>query len=91
VIHATLATAGLHGVLTIEQLPSEQHQELLLADYLAWALFQKYERGDQEGYDIIRDRIVIEDVTRLRSLLSSAINAETAWRPGSRFSPFKTE
>jgi hypothetical protein len=82
VIHVTLTTAGLPAILTIEQLPSDQHQELLLADYLAWALFQKYERGDREGYDIVRDRIVVEDVIRWRSLLSSAKNAETAWRPG---------
>ena len=90
-IQSAIAAANLNAVLTVEQVSSEQHQELLLADYLAWALFQKYERGDREGYDFVRDRIAVEDVIKWRSLLSSVQNAETAWRPGGRFSPFETE
>lgn len=52
----------MSAVVTIEQVASEQRREVLLADYLAWVIFHKYERGDLTGYDIIRDRIAVEEM-----------------------------
>lgn len=66
-ISNAVAVAGLNAVLTIEQVPSEQRQELLLADYLAWAVFRKYERGDETAYTLIKSRLV-EEVLDWRQL-----------------------
>jgi len=90
-IQSAIASAGLNAVLTIEQVSSEQHRELLLADYLAWAVFQKYEQGDVAGYSIVQERIVVEEVVGWRAALLPARDEKTAWRPGGRFSPFETE
>lgn len=70
-ISNAVAVAGLNAVLTIEQVPSEQRQELLLADYLAWAVFRKYERGDETAYRLIASRLVEEDMLDWRQLLET--------------------
>jgi len=51
-------------VVIIRQEDSVAHKELQAADYIAWALFQKYEHGDSRFYDIIAGRIVTEEVVR---------------------------
>jgi hypothetical protein len=33
-------------------------------DAVVWSLGQKYERGDDELYNIIRDKIIIEEVLK---------------------------
>ena len=87
---AAIALAGLNTVLSIEQVPSEQRPELLLAHYVAWAVFQKCERGNPTGYDIVRARIVVGDVAGWQAVVW-AENKETAWHPEGRYSPFETE
>lgn len=37
--------------------PSSEHKGLQLADYCAYAVSQKYERGNTEWYEMIRERI----------------------------------
>jgi hypothetical protein len=41
-----------------------RRKELQAADYVAWAFFQKYERGDSRFYRIIAAKIVTEEVVR---------------------------
>jgi hypothetical protein len=53
---------GPQAVLVLQQVESRQEQALQVADAVAWSLFQKYERGDEMCYDILRSHIVIEDV-----------------------------
>lgn len=49
-------------VLVIEHADSARERAIQAADAVAWSLFQKYERGDEELYEIIRERIVVEEV-----------------------------
>lgn len=51
-----------HEVLIIRQEDSVARKELQAADFVAWAIFQKYERGDNRFYNIIAHRIVAEKV-----------------------------
>ena len=51
-----------HEVLIIRQEDSIARKELQAADFVAWAIFQKYERGDNRFYDIIAHRLVVEEV-----------------------------
>ncbi len=54
--------SGLPGTVVCEYAASEQEQAIQIADAVAWAIFQKYERGDETFYQIIRDRIIVEAV-----------------------------
>jgi hypothetical protein len=59
--------ADLHQeVVIIRQEDSIACKELQATDYVAWAFFQKYERGDSSFYEIIADRVVIEEVISRR-------------------------
>jgi len=89
-IQLQIAASGLNAILTIEQAPSEQRKELLLADYLAWAVFQKYERKCLEGYQIVSSRIDCEEIGRWNEVMFP-MDEKTAWHPGGRLSPFETE
>ena len=51
-----------HEVLIMRQEDSIARKELQAADFVAWAIFQKYERGDNRFYDIIAHRLVVEEV-----------------------------
>lgn len=51
-------------VVLIRQESSYIHKELQAVDAIAWAFFQKYERGDPRYYDIIADKIIAEEVIR---------------------------
>jgi hypothetical protein len=44
----------------IQQLEARTCQELQIADAVAWAIFQKYSRGDAGLYKIIKGKIVVE-------------------------------
>jgi hypothetical protein len=49
-------------VLVLEQSESQREKALQLVDAVAWSIFQKYERGDTTLYDILRGKIVVEEV-----------------------------
>ena len=49
-------------VVLIRQENSMNRKELQAADAVAWAIFQKYERGKHSFYDIISSRIVLEEL-----------------------------
>ncbi len=57
--------AGLpQEVVLIRQEDSRHRKGLQAVDHVAWAIFQKYEAGDDRFYNIIRDKIVVEEVIR---------------------------
>jgi hypothetical protein len=49
-------------VVIIRQEDSIGHKELQAADYVAWALFQKHEHGDDRFYQLIASRVIVEEV-----------------------------
>ena len=50
------------GDVAIEQLGSRARPELQVVDYVAWAIRRKYAVGEWQYYDIIKSRIIVEDV-----------------------------
>jgi len=89
-IETALSSFSERVIVTLEQADSKTRQELLIADYAAWAVFQKYERNDSAASEIIARRIVLEQTTTQRTLLGER-NKKTVWHPGGGFSPFETE
>lgn len=62
------ATAGVHQeVVIIRQEDSLTCKLLQATDFVTWAIFEKYERGDGHFYDLITGRILVEKHIR-RSL-----------------------
>ncbi len=53
---------GPSSVVVLQQVESRQEKALQVADAVVWSIFQKYERGDEMLYDIVRERIVFEEV-----------------------------
>lgn len=53
----TQRAVSVGGFLTVDQLTERQRGELELADAVAWAVFQKYNRSRGEFYEIIRRKI----------------------------------
>jgi hypothetical protein len=49
-------------VVLIRQLNSQAQRGLQAADFVAWAFFQKYERGDYRYFDVLASRVVQEDL-----------------------------
>ena len=49
-------------ILLIRQEDSVKHKGLQAVDFIAWAFFQKYERGDDRFYQLIVESIDQEDV-----------------------------
>ena len=49
-------------VVLIRQEDSQRVRELQAADFIAWALYQKYERGNDRFYRLIASRIVDEEL-----------------------------
>jgi len=49
-------------MILIRQEDSQHVRELQAADFVAWALYQKYEHGNDSFYQLIASRIVSEDV-----------------------------
>lgn len=39
---------------------SHENKSLQAVDFISWAIFRKYERGDEKYYDIIKKKIVME-------------------------------
>ncbi|MBM3299215.1 MAG: DUF3800 domain-containing protein [Deltaproteobacteria bacterium] len=57
--------AGLpQEVVLIRQEDSRSQKGLQAVDHVAWAIFQKYEAGDNRFYSVIKDKIVVEEVVR---------------------------
>jgi len=57
--------AGLpQEVVLIRQEDSRNRKELQAVDHVAWAIFQKYEAGNDHFYNILKDKIVMEEVIR---------------------------
>ena len=52
------------GLIRVEQSDSVQEKGIQAADAVVWSLGQKYERGDDELYNIIKDKIIVEEVLR---------------------------
>lgn len=50
--------------ILIQQENSITRKELQAADAVAWAIFQKYERGDARFYDVIESKIADETIIR---------------------------
>lgn len=46
----------------IEHLDSAQEKGVQVADAVAWSIGQKYERGNDRFYEIIKDKIIVEKV-----------------------------
>lgn len=46
--------------ITIKIKPSHTEKCLQAVDFISWSIFRKYERGDYEFYDIIKDKIIEE-------------------------------
>ncbi len=59
-----LATAETlpQAFLSLEHLDSQQEPALQAADAVAWAFFQKYEHENEEFYNIIKNKIVNEEI-----------------------------
>lgn len=56
------SVADLHQeVVIIRQEDSIANKLLQAADYVAWAFFQKYERGDERFYRLIADKVIAEE------------------------------
>ena len=54
-------------VVLIRQLNSQAHRGLQAADFIAWAFFQKYERGDSRFVDVLVSRIVQEELIKRKT------------------------
>ncbi|MBL7062967.1 MAG: DUF3800 domain-containing protein [Anaerolineae bacterium] len=55
--------ADLKGqAVVIRQMDSVRVKGLQAADFVAWALWQKYQREDDSYYQIVKDRLVIEEI-----------------------------
>ena len=52
------------GLIRIEHADSVQEKGIQAADAVVWSLGQKYERGDDELYNIIKDKIIVEEVLK---------------------------
>ena len=51
-------------VVIIHQEDSIGRKEIQAADFISWAFFQRYERGNNEFYDIISGNVIEEKVVR---------------------------
>ncbi len=62
------AIVGLpQEVVMIRQEDSLTYKALQAADYVAWAIFQKYEHREQRFYDMIAKQVIVEEIVQ-RSL-----------------------
>ena len=51
-------------VVLIRQEDSLVRKELQAVDHVAWAFFQKYERGDDRFYEVIEDKVLVEELVK---------------------------
>ena len=50
------------GIVSMESKASYSDKSLQATDFLSWAIFRKYERGDSQYYEIIKDKIIEESL-----------------------------
>lgn len=55
-----LVKRGNNGKIEIKIKPSHTEKCLQAVDFVSWAIFRKYERGDYEYYEDIKDKIIEE-------------------------------
>lgn len=48
------------GTFAVELHASHENKSLQAVDFISWAIFRKYERGDYEFYELIKNRVVDE-------------------------------
>lgn len=53
-------TARRQGSFTVALHSSHENKSLQAVDFISWAIFRKYERGDYEYYERIKNKIVDE-------------------------------
>lgn len=51
-----------YGVVSMESKASYDDKSLQAVDFLSWAIFRKYERGDYEYYEMIKGKIIEENL-----------------------------
>ena len=51
-----------NAVFNVKLHSSHENKSLQAVDFISWAIFRKYERSDYEFYEIIKDKIVDEDL-----------------------------
>ena len=49
-----------HKNFKMSLMASHDNKCLQAVDFISWAIFRKYERGDYEFYEIIKDKIIDE-------------------------------
>lgn len=49
------------GIFTVELHSSHENKSLQAVDFISWAIFRKYEHGDYEFYEIIKNKITDEN------------------------------
>ncbi|MCX6080700.1 MAG: DUF3800 domain-containing protein [Chloroflexi bacterium] len=54
-------------VVLIRQLNSQAERGLQAADFIAWAFFQKYERGDNRFVDVLAPKIMLDELLKKRT------------------------
>ncbi len=57
-----LTKRGNNGIIEIKIKPSHTEKCLQAVDFVSWAIFRKYEKGDYEYYEDIKDRIIEENL-----------------------------
>jgi hypothetical protein len=50
----------------IHQVDSMRAKGLQAVDHVAWAFWQKYQWGDESYYQIIKDRVIVEEVIEVK-------------------------
>ena len=50
------------GSFEVELHSSHENKSLQAVDFISWAVFRKYEKGDYEFYEIIKNKIVSEQL-----------------------------
>jgi hypothetical protein len=60
-LQGSLATKR-NGKIDITLRASHEEKALQAVDFISWAIFRKYERGDFEYYELIKDKIVEENL-----------------------------
>lgn len=54
------------NIISITLQSSHNDKSLQVVDFIAWAIFRKYERKDEIFYNLIKDRIVYENILKIK-------------------------
>jgi hypothetical protein len=50
------------GGFKVELKPSHESKAIQAVDFISWAIFRKYEKGDYEYYELIKSKIIEESL-----------------------------